>query len=935
MPGKLVILDSMALAYRAHFALIRAPIRTSSGLDTSAAFGFLSTLLDLREKQSPTHLAAAFDTDAPTPRHEWFPEYKAHRDEMPEALAAALPWIRRLLEAFRVPVLALDGWEADDILGTLARRAETEGFETLLVTPDKDCGQLVDARTRIYKPGRQGAGSEILGPEEICARWSIQRPGQVIDILGLMGDATDNIPGIPGFGEKTAIKLIAEFETVEGVIAHAAQLKGRQRELVEKHADQALLSKKLATILCGAPVPQGWDALALHEPDEDAVRALFVELEFNSLGRRLFGPDFKAGRGHRQSAAAEPPAPLAAPAPFGELALDFPTRPALKTLADVPHDYRRVEGPDAAARLARELAAGSGFAFDLETTSLDPKTTEIVGVALAPEPGRAFFVAFPPGREAAAPLLDALRPLLANPQLEKTGHNLKFDLGVLRWNGVEAAGPFFDTMLAHALAEPEERHTLDFAAERHLGYTPIPITRLLCGGDGGPAPTLRDADPDRVTEYACEDADVALRLRAALEPLLRERGQLRVFHDIETPLLPALAAMEHAGIALDTAALAETGAGLEKEIARLEARVMELAGTKFNLNSPKQLGQILFEILALDPKAKKTRTGQFETSEAVLQGLAPHHEIARLVLEYREAAKLKSTYIDALPAAVFPGTGRVHTSFSQVVTATGRLASQNPNLQNIPIRTEQGREIRRAFVPRAGDWVLMSSDYSQIELRIMAALSGDAGLREAFERGQDIHQATAARVYGVQPGEVTPGMRRAAKTVNFGILYGISAFGLAQRLGIPRSEAAALIDGYFARHPGVKEYMAKTAAFCRAHGYVETLSGRRRWIRDIDSRNAAVRGGAERNAINAPIQGTAADMIKIAMGRIHAALQGERLRSRMLLQVHDELVFEVHNDERDRVRDLAERHMRGALPLPLRVPVAVETGFGANWLEAH
>jgi DNA polymerase-1 len=921
-PQKLFLLDAMALLYRAHFALIRAPIRNSKGINTSAIFGFASVLVDLIEKRRPTHLAVAFDTAAPTARHTAFPDYKAQREEMPEDIGIAIPLAHRLLEAMRIPSLVLDGYEADDLIGTLARRAEREGIETWMVTPDKDFGQLVSNHIRILKPGRQGGEWEELGPAEVAARWGIERPDQVIDLLALMGDASDNIPGVPGIGEKTAAKLIAQFGSVEGLLVGVDQLPEKQRDRIAPLADQVRLAHRLATILTDAPVALNPSDLALQGPDESALADLFVELEFNALGRRVLGDGFRAGRGFESSGAADG---------SGDGDLFANAGAHLKTIADVPHDYRSVTDAGGRTELVAALRKAGSFCFDLETDSLDARTASIVGLAFAVQPGAGYFVSVPAGREEALALLEEFRPLFEDPALEKTGHNLKFDLGILRWHGVRVRGPLFDTMLAHAVIDPDTRHGMDFLSERYLGYTPIPIARLI--GDKGDAAQMREVPLQELTDYAAEDADVTLQLRARLEPLLAGSGGERVFREIESPLVAVLVEMEFLGIAIDSAALGDISKQLGADIARLDARILELAGTQFNVNSPKQLGQILFDILKLDAKPKRTKTGQYVTNEQVLESLVHKHPIAQAILDQREASKLKSTYVDALPAAVFPGTGRVHTSFSQLVTATGRLASQDPNLQNIPIRTERGREIRRAFVPGGPEFVLLSADYSQIELRIMAHLSGDPALKAAFVHGEDIHTATAAKVYGVAAGDVTREMRGTAKMVNFGIIYGISAFGLSQRLGIPRTEAASIIDAYFAQYPGVKEYMDRTVSEARDRGYVETLTGRRRNLPDLRSSNGTIRAGAERNAINTPIQGTAADMIKIAMSRVHAALAEGGHRTRMLLQVHDELVFELHRDEEAVVVPLVARLMRDALPLS--VPVEVETGTGANWLEAH
>ncbi len=925
---KLFLLDGMALLYRAHFAFIRNPILASNGQNTSAIYGFTNTLVSLIETEKPTHLAVALDTDEPTQRHRLFPEYKAHREALPEDIEAAFPWIEKVLQAFRIPRLVYPGYEADDIIGTLARQAEKEGFRTYLVTPDKDFAQLVDEKTVLHKPSRQGNGFETFGKTEVLEAWSVERIEQVIDVLALMGDTSDNIPGIPGVGEKTAKKLVADFGSVEALLERTGELKGKLKERVETHREQALLSKRLVTIDCAVPVREQVSDLVMQPLDRDAIQALFTELEFNRLTRRLLGDAHKPGAAAGGTDAAAPPA-SASPGSVtqGEFDLSGP-----KTLSDVPHDYRCVETPTEQQALADELAALPTFCFDTETTGLNPMRAELVGLSFAWKAGAARFVPVPAGREAAAEVLDRFREVLQDPAIGKTGHHLKYDISVLAAQGIDVKGPLFDTMLAHALIDPDRRHKLDLISEELLGYAPIPITRLI--GEKDPdASRLREVPLAQLSDYACEDADITWQLREVLEPKLREQNQERVFYDIEVPLTPVLVDMEREGIRVDAAALAEASESLGATIARLESRIQELAGTSFNLNSPKQLGQILFDFLKLDAKPRKTRTGQYATDEQVLSALAAKHEIAAQILEYREAAKLKNTYVDTLPTFIVPETGRVHTTFGQAQTATGRLQSQNPNLQNIPIRSDQGQEIRKAFVPRSEDYLLLSADYSQIELRILAALSGDEAMHEAFASGQDIHTATAARVFGVSLDAVDAAMRRKAKMVNYGLAYGMSAFGLSQRLGISRSEAAQIMDQYFAQFPGIRQFIDQSVASARKNGFAETRTGRRRYLRDIDSRNGTLRGAAERNAINMPIQGTAADLIKLAMIRIHRDLAERELRSRMLLQVHDELVFDVHRDEADTVSDLVREGMTSALPL--EVPMEVEIGTGRNWLEAH
>jgi DNA polymerase I len=947
MGKKLFLLDGMALVYRAHFALISRPIFTSKGVNTSALYGFTQTLLDIIKNQQPTHIGVAFDTSAPTARHVEFPEYKAQREEMPEDLSKAIPHVRRMIEAFNIPAIICDGYEADDLIGTLVRKAEKDGFVSYMVTPDKDFGQLVDQNTFLYKPSRMGEGVEILGLPEILQKWGVQKPEQVIDVLGLWGDVSDNIPGVPGIGEKTAAKLVAQYGSVENLLAHTAELKGKLKENLEQHREQALLSKRLATINCDSPCPVALGSLEIKPYNEEALKQLFVEFEFNSIGRRLFGEDFKAGRGFEESAKDSKGSKKASAAKDAQITEEFalfseteapsqvetaPVASNLKTISDVPHDYQLITDKDGRAKLVKQLSGLKSFCFDTETTSVDTKDARLLGIAFSFEAHKGFYVAIPAEPEQAATVLEEFLPVFQDERIEKVGHNLKYDIAVLKWHDVEVRGKLFDTMIAHSLVEPEMRHGMDYMSEVYLGYTPIPITRLI-GEEKSKQLNMADVPVEKVAEYAAEDADVTWQLRQKLEPLLKEKGQERVFYEIEAPLIPVLMEMEYEGIRVEAAALAEFSAQLSKEMFDYEHTIYRLAGQEFNLNSPRQLGEILFDKLKISENAKKTKTGQYATNEQTLIDLAPDHEIVQRLLDYRGASKLKSTYADALPGTIWKKTGRVHTTYNQAVTATGRLNSQNPNLQNIPIRSEQGKEIRKAFVPRDEKHVLLSADYSQIELRIIAALSHEKGMLEDFSKNLDIHTATAARVYGVPLDQVTSEMRRKAKMVNYGIAYGISAFGLAQRLRIPRKEAAAIIDQYFAQYPGIAKYMRDTVEFAKKKGYVETVTGRRRYMRDIRSANAAVRGGAERNAINAPIQGTAADMIKIAMNNIHHEFTKRGLKSRMLLQVHDELVFDVYKPEEKEVRSIVEEQMKKAIEL--EVPIEVEIGTGNTWLEAH
>ncbi len=947
MAKRLFLLDGMALVYRAHFAFVHRPILTSSGLNTSALYGFTQTLLEILSKEQPTHIAVAFDTSAPTARHVAYPEYKAQRQAMPEDLSAALPHVRRMIEAFNIPVLIADGFEADDIIGTLARRAEVAGFQTFMVTPDKDFGQLVDANTFIFKPGRSGDEVEILDAEKIKQRWGIQRPEQVVDVLALMGDASDNIPGVPGIGEKTAMKLIGEYGTVENLLASTDKLKGKLKESLENNREVALLSKRLVTILHDAPCPVDLESLKLRPQNEEKVKALLVEFEFNSIGRRLFGEEFKAGRGFQSGRADLPVSPDARQrVPTDELERRSPNRleqepghqladseigapkADLKSLADVPHEYAVIATDSARVQLIHTLLGLKSFCFKAATLGDDSKAARLEGLAFAFKPHAGFFVPLSGEAERAAKILAEFKPVFASAS-EKVGHNLKFDLSVLRWHGISVHGKLFDTMVAHSLVEPEQRHGLEFLSEAYLGYSP---TKTASEAKEEQL-SLGDVASDKIAERTTEAADIAWQLRGALEPLLKQKAQERVFYDIEAPLISVLVDMECEGVRVDSTALAEFAAQLSGEMSATEKTIHQLAGREFNVASPRQLGEILFDVLKISAGAKKTKSGQYATDEQTLAALAPDHEIVQRLLEHRGATKLKSTYADALPLTIWPKTGRIHTTYNQVATATGRLNSVNPNLQNIPIRTERGQEIRKAFVPRGEGFVLLSADYSQIELRIIAGLSREAGLLEAFRFGVDVHTATAAKVFGVAPEAVTPAMRSKAKMVNFGIAYGISAFGLSQRLNIARAEAAEIIGQYFAQFPGIREFMDGTISFARAHGYVETVTGRRRYLRDINSSNGTVRAGAERNAINAPIQGTAADMIKLAMIAIHHELTRRNLKTKMLLQVHDELVFDLCVAEEKEVLPMVEEKMKTAMALD--VPIEVEMGEGQTWLEAH
>lgn len=922
---RLFLLDGMALIYRAHFALIRSPRHTSSGMCTSAVFGFCNTLFDLLNRESPTHLGAAFDTSEPTHRHEAFAEYKAQRQEMPEDLSEQIPYVFRLLEALRMPIMRVPGFEADDVLGTVAREAEEEGFETYLVTPDKDYHQLVTDRTWVWKPGRQGSTFEKLGVSEVLDRWKISRIDQVIDILGLMGDTSDNVPGIPGIGEKTAQKLIGQFDSIENLLKNTDQLKGKQKERVETYADQALLSKELVTIVTDVPHEFSLDEFVMQKYDKDALKSLFMELEFEALGKRLFGNSFSVSATRSKVIREKREREIQA-----TLFDDVPTDQ--KTIKDVTHEYTIVRSAEERAALIAKLKEQTFICFDTETTGLNARDALPLGIAFSFAPHTGFYVVCPEDPDEVLEIIREFQPVLENSEIEKIGHNLKYDLTLLKWHGFQVKGRLMDTMLAHSMKEPEMKHGLDYLAELYLNYRPIATSELI-GERGEEQKNMRDVPVEQVAEYACEDADITLQVSEAIRPDIEARGVAQVCYDVECPLIRVLVDMEYEGIRIDTEALDRYSKQLGEDIKSLEARIFEAAGHEFNIDSPKQLGIVLYEELKLEEKPKKTPTGQYSTREAELTRLSARHQIVRDVMDYRNAVKLKSVYVDQLPHSVNPKTGRIHTHYSQAWTATGRMQSNNPNLQTIPVRKERGREIRAAFVPRDDEYLLLAADYSQIELRIMAELSQDEAMMEAFVTNTDIHTVTAAKVYKVELEDVTREMRDKAKTVNFGIIYGISAFGLQQRLNIPRKEASNLIENYFEKYPGVRAYIDETIAYAREHGYVKTMTGRRRYLRDINSKNFSVRSAAERLAMNSPIQGTAADLLKLAMINVHQMLIDGGYRTKMLLTVHDEIVFDLHKTEQNDVLPKIEDCMKGALPL--KVPIVVEMGVGTNWLEAH
>ncbi|MBG0781820.1 MAG: DNA polymerase I [Bacteroidales bacterium] len=920
---KLFLLDAMALIYRAFFALNKNPRISSKGLNTSAILGFTNTLYEVLKKEKPAYIGVAFDSIAPTQRHIDYTAYKANREKMPDDLAASIPYIMQIIEAFRIPILIMDGYEADDIIGTLAKQAEKNGFVTFMMTPDKDFGQLVSDHIYMYKPAKSGEDAQIWGPKEVCERYGISKPEQMIDILGLWGDASDNIPGVPGIGEKTAAKLISQYGSIEKLLENTADLKGKQKENLENFADQARQSRQLATIITDVPIAFEAEKLKLESPDMEKLQELFEELEFRTFTRRIMHD------AQEQAAAAKQDDLFSQLDPEELLAMQSDEK---QTIEIVEHDYEVVQKDDELKKLAEELLKQQIFCFDTETTAVDAHNAELVGLSFAIKPHHAWYVPMPENYHECQQKLEFFRKVFENEKIEKTGQNLKYDISVLRWYDIEVKGPLFDTMIAHYLIEPDQRHNMDVLAETYLNYSPVSIESLI-GKKGKNQGNMRDVALEKVKEYAAEDADITLQLRQKLEPELEKQGVRRIFDEIEMPLVRVLVAMEAEGVKVDGDNLQQISELMGKEILELEKAIYEAAGKQFNIASPKQLGEVLFDHLGLNPKSKKTKTGQYATSEDVLLKIQKAHPIIPMILDYRSLTKLKSTYIDSLPTLINPRDGRIHTSYNQAVAATGRLSSNNPNLQNIPIRTDRGREIRKAFVPRNKDFTLLAADYSQIELRIIAHLSKDVGMTEAFKKGLDIHSATAARVYGVNLEDVTKEMRRNAKTVNFGIIYGISAFGLSERLDIPRGEAADIIKNYFEQYPGIKAYMNDQIAFARKNGYVETMLGRRRYLRDINASNSVVRGFAERNAINAPIQGSSADMIKLAMIRIQQQLEEKKLQSKMILQVHDELVFDALKSELDVLRPLIGEAMKNALPLD--VPLEVEMNTGNNWLEAH
>jgi DNA polymerase I len=951
---KLFLLDAFALIFRAYYSLVRSPRITSKGRNTNAQFGFTNTLVDLINNQKPTHIAVCFDTSAPTERHTDFADYKANRQETPEDIRGAIPDIKKIIEGFNVPVIAIDGYEADDVIGALAKKAELEGYTVYMVTPDKDYGQLVSEKIKIYKPGYQGGTVEIMGPKEVCEKWDIARVDQVIDVLGLMGDAVDNIPGIMGVGEKTAAKLLKEYDTLENILENADKIKGALGEKVRNGKADAIMSKKLATIILDVPVEFHEENFRLKEMNKEVLEEIFTSLEFKTMGERILGKKVSVTTdyGRQATSASASPKEMKAAASgqmdlFGNIIMpeaaateeveetsEEPMMIADKHIGNTAHNYMLVQTNEEIEKLLSTLNEYAEICFDTETTHIDANIAELVGLSFSVKPTEGYYVPCPEDRDECLQLLNKFQQLFNDTSKTWIGQNLKYDLLMLKWYGHTLVGNIFDTMLAHYVIEPEGKRSMDLLSTKYLGYIPVSIESLI-GKKGKTQGTMRQVEIEEAKEYAAEDADITLQLKNIFAPQLKAKDVQKVFEEVEIPLVKVLTDMEFEGIRIDMDFLKTYSKELEIEAKEAEEKVYETAGVRFNLASPKQLGEVLFEKMKLDPKAKKTKTGQYATGEEVLAKLANNNPICEQILTFRELTKLRSTYVDAFPQLMNAKTGRVHTNYAQAVAVTGRLSSTNPNLQNIPIRTTKGKEIRKAFVPRDENHVLVSADYSQIELRVVAAISGDVNMCEAFKTGKDIHTATAAKVFGVEEKDVTKEMRYKAKSVNFGIIYGQGAFGLAENLGIPRAEAKEIIDNYKKEFPNIQKYMDDTINAARETGYVETLMGRKRWLKDIGSANFTVRGFAERNAINSPIQGTAADMVKLAMIKIHAALKAGNFKSKMLLQVHDELVFDVHKDELEAIKPLILDNMKSALILPNDVPAEAELGSGDNWLMAH
>ncbi|MEM9920846.1 MAG: DNA polymerase I [Bacteroidota bacterium] len=929
---KLFLLDGHALVYRAHYAFINRPLVNSKGMNVSAVTGFTRLLWDLIRNQKPTHLAVAFDPHGGTFRNEMFTEYKANREEQPEDISIALPYIQKIIEAFKIPIPIVQNFEADDVIGTLAKQAEKEGFTVYMMTSDKDYAQLVSENIYLYKPGRKGGEVEVMGVPEVLAKWKIEKVEQVIDVLGLAGDSVDNIPGIPGIGPKTAQTLLGKFGSIENLVANTDQLKGKQKERVIEFGEQGLLSKKLATIDLAVPIQFDAEAYELSEDfDKDTLAEIFKELEFRSLAKSILGTkdEPKAPVGGQQSLFGEPVA--AAPKARGSSLSAHSI--ADKNIENTAHTYELTDTPEKRAALIELLGKQKTFCFDTETTGVDANQAELVGMSFSIEAHKAYYVPVPADASEAQAIVDEFKPLFEDASIEKIGQNIKYDALLLRWYNVDVKGAYFDTMVAHYLIEPELRHNMDFLAESYLKYKPVSIETLI-GKRGKNQLTMRDVPVEKAAVYAAEDADVTFQLRNLLQPKLKEEGLQKLYDEIEAPLIKAIVEMEYNGINVDVDYLAAYSKELESGIKEAEETIYDTAGVRFNIASPKQVGEVLFDKMKIPYRWRKTKTGQYSTNEEKLNDLSKDHPVVSQILRFRGLAKLRSTYVDALPRMINPRTGRIHSSFNQALTATGRLSSHDPNLQNIPIRTPEGAKVREAFIAKDSDHILLAADYSQIELRLIAEISGDEAMLEAFQLGQDIHQATAAKVFGVPFEEVSREQRYRAKTVNFSIVYGAGATNLSRQLDIKRTEASELISQYFKEYQGLKTYMDKTVETARKEGFVKTLMGRRRYLRDIDSRNAVIRGHAERNAINTPIQGSAADMIKIAMVNVHRALQKGNFQSKMILQVHDELVFDVYKPELEKIKPVIEENMKNTIP-NLKVPILVGMDVGQNWLEAH
>lgn len=924
---KLFLLDAYALIFRSYYAFIKNPRITSYGLNTNAIFGFTTTLLEVLEKYNPTHIAVCFDHKSENVRKQEYPLYKANRDETPEDIKRSEPFIRQIIEAFNIPILEKEGYEADDVIVTLATRAEKEGYTTYMMTPDKDFGQAVTDKILMFKPARGGNPPEIMGPEEVCEKFGLDRTQQIIDYLGLMGDKVDNIPGVPGVGAKTASKLLKQYGSMDGIYENVSEIKGKLGEKIANNKDQAYLSKHLATIITDVPVEFSEKNLTREDPNKEQINQLFTELEFRTLSKRVFKEKMTAPVSVQGDLFAS-----SSSEPSAAVSQSEETLVELKDITTTEHEYLLVDTVEKRANLISELKKQNSFCFDTETTSLEEMDALVLGLAISYEKGKAYYINMPEDFEQTAAILSEFKPLFESKSIEKIAQNLKYDLKVLLKYGIKIIGNQFDTMLAHYLVNPDGRHNMDILSEKYLNYKPVSITDLI-GKKGKNQLSFKDVPLDKATEYAAEDADITYQLKQKLNKELMDKQVAHLLQRLEMPLVPVLADIEMEGIRVDDAFLADYSTELQGMSDKLETKIYETSGAKFNIGSPKQMGEVLFDVMKLDPKAKKTKTGQYKTDEATLTKLAAEHNIANTILEYRKVNKLRSTYVDALPKLIHPSTGRVHTNFSQAVAATGRLSSTNPNLQNIPIRTDLGKEIRKAFVPRNDDHTLLAVDYSQIELRIVASIAEDEGMIEAFNAGLDIHTATASKVFGVAVNEVTKDQRYKAKSVNFGLIYGQGAFGLSQNLGIKRSEATELIDAYFEQFGGVKKYMDDTINYCRENGYVKTLMGRKRFIPDINSNNRTVVGFAERNAINAPIQGSAADMIKLAMINIHQRLSTMNVGTKMILQVHDELLFDVPKTELEEITEIIKQEMEMAMPL--KVPIIAEAGHGTNWLLAH